>query len=131
MKILAVVPLVLLFLGGSALAGEKSCWATGGSGAAASCTLSPSSTGTCTVEGVFVRFNAGCTVCTLSAVRCDLASYTTDLRVDLYTTGTNYTDEASPFLGAGFVGNAGRAVAVGCTNTGLDSVEVSMFAKCS
>jgi hypothetical protein len=77
-----------------------------------------------------VRFNAGCPLCTLTAVRCDVDSLSNDLRVDLYTPNTNYTDSQNN-VAIGFTSDTGSGIAIGCDNFGADSVEMALVGTCN
>lgn len=119
----------VLFSSVTARAGEHYCWATGALGDRATCKISPSA-GKCTITSSFVRFNAGCPLCTLTAVRCDVDSLSNDLRVDLCTTNTNYTDSQNN-VAIGFTSDTGSGIAIGCDNFGADSVEMALVGTCN
>jgi hypothetical protein len=60
----------------------------------------------------------------------DVDSLSNDLRVDLCTTNTNYTDSQNN-VAIGFTSDTGSGIAIGCDNFGADSVEMALVGTCN
>jgi len=128
-----IVTIAIIGFVSPARAGVKWCWAMGTNGSANTCDFGPFSTGKCTIQSIYLSFDASCLLCTIGKVRCDLAACdgNRDYRINLYTTGKNFRDEQSPPLGTGFKGCTGTNISVGCENLPGDTIQVSMFGNCT